>query len=193
MLQRTSQPAAHQIAEALANSGDKKIYNNIWTMLISKNVDDRIDGISAMGKLNGSQAVKAIQTMLYDEVLEVRLFAVIELAKLGDSSGSSEVVDVLTKPLWQIRQESYQRIEGLASKKKSGDKDASETQSIASKDFMGSPQQMKQFEIQSKMLAAMAIGWLDSKPLSKYLPELLNHSNQDVRLGAAQSVLVLSR
>ena len=190
---KVSQPVAHQVAEALASSGDKKIYDNIWTMLISKNVDDRIDGISAMGKFNGSQAIKAIQTMLYDEELEIRLFAAMELAKLGDSSGSSEVLDVLTKPLWQIRQESYRRIEELASKKKQGSKDDSEAQVAARKDFMGSPQQMKQVEIQSKMLASMAIGWLDIKSLSKHLPELLNHSNQDIRLGAAQSVLVLGQ
>lgn len=86
-----------QAAEAIAQLGDERIYSKLWTMLISKYIENKIMGIKAMGALGTVDAKNALITMLNDEVLEVRLTAAEQLGILGDTSGEPEVLDVLTK------------------------------------------------------------------------------------------------
>jgi HEAT repeat protein len=88
-----------QAAEAIARLGDERIYTKLWTMLISKYVDNRIMGVKAMGTLGSREAKNALITMLDDEVLEIRLSAAEQLGMLGYSLGEAEVVDVFTQEL----------------------------------------------------------------------------------------------
>jgi HEAT repeat protein len=89
-----------QAVEALATLGDEKIYQSkCWPLLISKYADDRIMGIKAMGQLGTAEAKNAIKTMLYDDILEVRLYAASQLGRLGDSSGESEILAYLRQNL----------------------------------------------------------------------------------------------
>jgi len=88
-----------QAAEAIARLGDERIYTKLWTMLISKYIDNRIMGVKAMGALGSREAKNALITMLDDEVLEVRLSAAEQLGKLGYNFGEAEVVDVFTQEL----------------------------------------------------------------------------------------------
>ncbi|MHC4396663.1 MAG: HEAT repeat domain-containing protein [Planctomycetota bacterium] len=89
-----------QAAEAIARLGDEEIYTKLWTMLISKYIENRIMGINAMGALGTRDAKNALITMLDDEVLDVRLSAAEQLGTLGDSTGEPEVLDVFTKNLF---------------------------------------------------------------------------------------------
>jgi HEAT repeat protein len=86
-----------QAVEAIARLGDVKVYEKIWTMLISAYADDRVRGIKAMGALGTSRAEDAISTMLKDPVLEVRLAAAGELGKLGNKSGENIVLQAFRK------------------------------------------------------------------------------------------------
>ena len=89
-----------QAVEALATLGDEKIYQSkCWPLLISKYADDRIMGIRAMGQLGTAEAKNAIQTMLYDDILEVRLYAAGQLGVLGDTAGEDEVAVYLSQNL----------------------------------------------------------------------------------------------
>lgn len=77
-----------QTVESLAHLGDERMYRSkLWALQISKFADDRVMGIRGMGALNNPESRNAITTMLDDEVLEVRLAAAEQLARLGDSSG----------------------------------------------------------------------------------------------------------
>jgi HEAT repeat protein len=49
-------------------------------------------GIRGMGALGTNEAREAIQTMLQDDVIEIRLCAAEELGKLGDKSGMNQLV-----------------------------------------------------------------------------------------------------
>jgi HEAT repeat protein len=75
--------------------GDVKIYQKIWTLLISVYVDDRCMGIQAMGALGGDKGRNAILTMLEDSEPQVRLIAAGQLGELGDKSGQSVVLAYL--------------------------------------------------------------------------------------------------
>ena len=87
-----------QALESIARLGDMKIYRDkIWPLLISKYHDDRVWGIRCMGVLGTPEAKTAIQTMLEDDVLEVRLTAAEQLGRLGDRSGRQVVQDYLSK------------------------------------------------------------------------------------------------
>ena len=86
--------------EALATLGDEKIYQSkCWPLLISKYADDRIMGIRAMGQLGTAEAKNAITTMLYDDIVEVRLYAAGQLGVLGDTAGQDEVAVYLSQNL----------------------------------------------------------------------------------------------
>ena len=98
--QKTSDMARIQAAESLAMLGDERMYQGLWAMLISKYADDRIMGIRGMGAIGTLDAKNAIMTLLYhdeenpgDEILEVRLCAAEQLARLGSKYGKGEVVD----------------------------------------------------------------------------------------------------
>lgn len=86
-----------QAAEAIARLGDERIYPKLWTMLISKYIENKVMGIKAMGALGTTEAQNALISMLYDDVLEVRLIAAEQLGMLGDTGGEPEVLDVFTK------------------------------------------------------------------------------------------------
>lgn len=83
-----------QALESIARLGDLKVYRDkIWPLLISKYNDDRVWGIRCMGALGTSEAKTAIQTMLQDDVVEVRLTAAEQLGRLRDQSGKQVVQD----------------------------------------------------------------------------------------------------
>ncbi len=89
-----------RVVEALATLGDEKIYRSkCWPLLISKYADDRIMGIKAMAQLGTAEAKNAIKTMLYDDIVEVRLYAAGQLGVLGDTAGQDEVLAYLQSNL----------------------------------------------------------------------------------------------
>lgn len=83
--------------EAVARLGDERIYERIWSLLISKHPDDRVIGIRAMGALKTIQSRDAIITMLDDEVWMVRLVAAEQLGRMGYQTGEAIVAQYLDK------------------------------------------------------------------------------------------------
>jgi HEAT repeat protein len=93
--ENSNDAVAFNATEAIARIGDEKIYQKIWTMLISVYADDRCMGIYAMGALGGSKGIDTILTMLDDDVPQVRLVAAEQLGALGDKSGQFVVLEYL--------------------------------------------------------------------------------------------------
>ena len=89
----SSDKAKIQAIESLAMLGDEGMYQKAWALLISKRADDRVIGIRVMGHLRTTQAVKAIKTMINDEVVEVQMAAASMLAKLGEEIGEQKVIE----------------------------------------------------------------------------------------------------
>ena len=112
----SSDAVAYNATEAIARIGDQKIYQRIWTMLISVYADDRCMGIYAMGALGGTQGINTILTMLDDDIVQVRLVAAEQLGVLGDKSGQLAVLGYLSGPSVQeiAMAESCNRIAALA-------------------------------------------------------------------------------
>lgn len=80
-----------QAIESIAILGDERIYQKLWTELISAYADDRIHGIRAMGHLGMEPAKQALLTMLEDPILEVRLAAAEQLGRFNNPVGQSLV------------------------------------------------------------------------------------------------------
>ena len=141
-----------QAIESIARLGDRNIYRGkLWALLISKQADDRVMGIRAMGALGSTEAKNAITTMLDDDVLEVRLCAAEELGKLGDTTGDSEILSYFAENLPNLDKTSM-----------------------------------------ANTIATMAIGQIGGPSLTRFLPKLLQSKSKEVRLSAAQSVLLLT-
>lgn len=96
---RSSDRVHMQAVDSLALLGDERIMERLWTRLISSYVDDRIDGVRAMAKLGTQQALEAVQTLLDDPELEVRLVAAEQLGRAGDTRGEEEVLAVIKRAL----------------------------------------------------------------------------------------------
>lgn len=89
---RSSEKIRFQAVESIARLGDVRVYKDkLWPMLISKYADDRVMGIRGMGILGTYEARMAVQTMLQDDVLEVRLTAAEQLGRMKDSSGQDVI------------------------------------------------------------------------------------------------------
>jgi HEAT repeat protein len=91
----SSDSVTYNATEAIARIGDPKIYNRIWTLLISIYVDDRCMGVQAMRAMGNEKGKNAILTMLEDDNPQVRLIAAEQLGQLGDKSGESVVLTCL--------------------------------------------------------------------------------------------------
>jgi HEAT repeat protein len=89
----------YQAAEAIAELGDTEIIPKLWTLLVSKFVENKIIGVKAMGALGTAQAKEALLTKLDDDILEVRLTAAEQLAALGDNSGEQVALSVFEERL----------------------------------------------------------------------------------------------
>ncbi len=189
---KASDAAMFQAAEALAKLGETAIYPKLWTLLISKHPDDRMFGIQAMSSLGTPEAKQAILTMFYDENLDVRLTAAAELGKFGDKSGQSDVFDALTKPLEQIDVEALERSYNYR-EKNNDEKNTENSSEPIFKPLNRSPQEYQKDTEQAKTLAALAIGYINVEKLNEFLPGLLSDSSPIVRLGAAQSVLIVNQ
>jgi len=96
----SSDMVSYNAAEALATLGDEKIFETLWTMLISTYADVRIVGVNAMGALGTSEAENALLTMLSDQVIEIRLAAAEQLGKMNNNSGKNIVREVFEKKLY---------------------------------------------------------------------------------------------
>ncbi len=83
--------------EAVARLGDERIYERIWSLLISKHPDDRVLGIRSMGQLKTVESRDAIITMLDDEVWMVRLVAAEQLGRMGYPTGEAIVAEYMEK------------------------------------------------------------------------------------------------
>ena len=95
--------------EALAELRDPDIYQKAWSLMISKRADDRLMGIISMQKLRTDDAKNAIMSMLEDGVLEVRLVAAGQLAKLGDNSGKMLIVEFFENTLQTLKSPDRER------------------------------------------------------------------------------------
>ncbi|MBN1796345.1 MAG: HEAT repeat domain-containing protein [Sedimentisphaerales bacterium] len=137
--------------EAIARLGDEKIIEKIWTLLISKFVDNKLIGIRAMGALGTRKAEDVLITKLDDDILEVRLTAAEQLGKLSNQQGQEQVIQIFEDKL----------ILGMDSEDKE----------------------------RVLVLAALAIGSIDTEELTKYLPKLVDDESKLVRLAAAQAIL----
>ncbi len=84
-----------QATESIAMLGDQKIYQKVWTMILSTHPDDRIIGIRAMAGLKTPEALSAVAGLLSDPIIEVRLAAAEQLGKYGDQSGEIVVLEYL--------------------------------------------------------------------------------------------------
>ena len=102
-----------QAIESIAKLGDERVYQKLWTKLISAYADDRIYGIRAMGELGTEPAKQALHTMLEDPVLEVRLAAAEQLGRLNDHAGQDLVQDAF-KPAPERTETDQVRIRVMA-------------------------------------------------------------------------------
>jgi len=87
----------YQAVESIARLGDERIYEKIWTMLISGYADVRVMGVLAMGALGTPKARDSLLSLLDDGVPEVRLRAAEQLGKLGSKAGEKVVLKILKK------------------------------------------------------------------------------------------------
>ena len=111
----SSEMVVLQAAEAIAMLGDRRIYQKLWTRLISAYADDRVIGIRAMGALGTDEAESAIITMLDDPVPEVRLAAAEQIGKRGDSGGEAEILAIFEKNLMaDMDAQGQERVKTLA-------------------------------------------------------------------------------
>lgn len=83
----------YSAAESIAMLGGEEIYPRLWTLLISKFLDDRLVGVRAMAELSTPEARNALMTMLEDEAGEVRLLAAERLAANGENAGLQQILD----------------------------------------------------------------------------------------------------
>jgi HEAT repeat protein len=155
-----------QAVESIAMLGDEKIYPSLWAMLISRYADDRIMGVRAMGALGTQEAKDSIMKLLSHEDNNPD--------QIGKNLGDEDI--------W-VRLCAAEQLGRFGSK--AGEKDVADYFSGISHNLNRLPSSP------GNQLAIMAIGRINSSNLNRYLPKLLSNPNKDLKLAAAQSLLLV--
>jgi len=155
-----------QAVESIAMLGDERVYGRLWTMLISKYADDRIMGIRAMGALGTKNAKDAIMKQLYH---------IEEVSNEDPKNLGNEDITVRLCAAEQLGKLGI----------KAGEEEVLKYFSTVTYSLDKLP------SIPNNQIAIMAIGRINGRNLNRHLPKLLSNKNKDLRLAAAQSLLLV--
>ncbi len=151
---------------AICQLGDASIYPRLWAMLISAFADDRVVGIEAMGTL-GCVASKNPKMKKVENDAKGALTSLL----------SDEVPEVRLAAARQLGKMGYPIGEPEVG-------DVFESPLLEDKDERGVERVY--------VLAASAIGQIQTENLIQYLPKLLKNRSKTVRIAAARAVLMCS-
>ncbi len=166
----------------LGKTGDKGALNVLHWALKQKDSDDKVlfQAAGAIATLGDEQIFPKLWAMLISAYADDRVMGIEAMGRLGTTEARNSLVTMLNDAVLEVRLAAAERLGAL-------------------KDTTGEPVVLDVFQknltaglekqdIQrANMRAALAIGQIGTKSLTKYLPQLLNDESKFVRIAAAKA------
>ena len=170
----------------LGKLGDKKALPLLYAAKDNLDMADKVrfQAVEAIARIGDEKIYPRIWTMLVSKYADDRAMGINAMGALLSAKASGAIVSMLDDGVPEVRLAAAKQLGIL--KDKSG-------QVVVAEYFKNPPPQRSAGEIERQnVLAALAIGRIRAESLKSYLPKLIKSRSQQVRLAAAEAVLLLA-
>jgi len=184
----TDQTVRANAAMLLGKLGDKRALASLYQVMRSPDSADAVvyQAAESIAMLGDETIYPKLWTRLISKFLDDRIMGVRAMAALGSFEAREAIVTMLDDDEPEVRLVAAERL-GAA-----GDT-RGEPEVLEFLNGKADLQADKAVTNRRNVLAALAIGRIGSSSLTKFLPSLLQSRSHQVRLAAAQSVLILQK
>jgi HEAT repeat protein len=167
--------------------GDKSYIPKLQDLIQDPRSADRVrfQAIESIARLGDERVYHKLWTMLISTYADDRLMGIRSMGALGTVAARNAIVTVLDDQILEVRLAAAEQLGQMG--EKTGERevlDYLEGKKLSSEEKAAR---------RPKALAALAIGRIGTEDLKKYLPQLLKSDSKQVRLAAANSVLLLEK
>ncbi|NLK40555.1 MAG: HEAT repeat domain-containing protein [Planctomycetes bacterium] len=200
-LLKLNYPEYHEYLRQAAQSKDQTIRANAL-MLLGKNGnrDDldllyqamrdeiasdqvKIQAIDAIAQLKDTRLYRSkLWALLISKYADDRVMGIRSMGALGTLDAQNAIITMLTDDVLEVRLCAAEQLGRLG--------DSSGREEVAR--YLQTHPDLSQSDM-ATMLAVMAIGYIGTPDLTAYLPKALKSPSEDIRLAAAQSILLLTK
>jgi len=171
-------------AVLLGKSGDKESVKQLYWVMTDNNSDDktRFQAAEAIARLGDEKIIKKLWTMIISTYADDRMMGLNAMGALGTPTAKDVLITKLDDEVLEVRLTAAEQLGRLGDS--SGE---AEVISVFTKAAATAGLDKMDME-RVKVLAALAIGQIGTKPVTRYLPQLLQSESKFVRIAAAKAV-----
>jgi len=172
----------------LGKCGDKNSIRLLYRAMNDRNSDYkvRLQAAQAIATLKHEKIYPKLWTMLISTYADDRLMGIRAMGDLGTPEAKDAIITMLDDDILEVRLVAAEQLGRL--------KDTTgESQVITVFEENLTPEQDEESKQRTYVLAALAIGQIQSKRLAQYLPKLLNEPAKQVRIAAAKAVFMYAK
>jgi len=168
----------------LGKSGNKEELKLLYWVMTDSNSDDktRFQAAEAIARLGDEKIIKKLWTMIISTYADDRMMGLNAMGALGTGTAKDVLITKLDDEVLEVRLTAAEQLGRLGDS--SGE---AEIISVFSKAGPLGGLDKRDME-RVKVLAALAIGQIGTKSVTKYLPGLLQNESKFVRIAAAKAV-----
>jgi HEAT repeat protein len=168
----------------LGKSGDKEELKLLYWAMTDSNSDDktRFQAAEAIARLGDEKIIKKLWTMIISTYADDRMMGLSAMGALGTPTAKDVLITKLDDEVLEVRLTAAEQLGRLGNN--AGE---AEVVSVFTKTAATAGLDKRDME-RVKVLAALAIGQIGTKSVTKYLPELLQNESKFVRIAAAKAV-----
>jgi HEAT repeat protein len=168
----------------LGKSGNKEELKLLYWVMGDSNSDDktRFQAAEAIARLGDEKIIKKLWTMIISTYADDRMMGLNAMGALGTATAEDILITKLDDEVLEVRLTAAEQLGRLGDS--SGE---AVVLSVFAKEAATAGLDKRDME-RVKVLAALAIGQIGTKPVTKYLPQLLQNESKFVRIAAAKAV-----
>jgi len=173
----------------LGKSGDKESLKQLYWVMTDSNSDDktRFQAAEAIARLGDEKIIKKLWTMVISTYADDRMMGLNAMGALGTATAKDILITKLDDEVLEVRLTAAEQLGRLGDG--SGEAEVISVFSSATGTKAAATAGLDKRDMERvKVLAALAIGQIGTKPVTRYLPQLLQNESKFVRIAAAKAV-----
>jgi len=176
-------------AVLLGKSGNKEELKLLYWAMTDSNSDDktRFQAAEAIARLGDEKIIKKLWTMVISTYADDRMMGLSAMGALGTATAKDILITKLDDEVLEVRLTAAEQLGRLGDS--SGEAEVISVFSSATGTKAAATAGLDKRDMERvKVLAALAIGQIGTKPVTRYLPQLLQNESKFVRIAAAKAV-----
>ena len=176
-------------AVLLGKSGNKEELKLLYWAMTDSNSDDktRFQAAEAIARLGDEKIIKKLWTMVISTYADDRMMGLNAMGALGTVTAKDILITKLDDEVLEVRLTAAEQLGRLGDS--SGEAEVISVFSSATGTKAAATAGLDKRDMERvKVLAALAIGQIGTKPVTRYLPQLLQNESKFVRIAAAKAV-----